>query len=135
MSIIKQAFDKVKPENRQFVAKSKALADEVCEALRAKDISQKEVAEKLGKQPSEISKWLSGMHNPTLRTVTTLEVLLGTDLLITPAQAKKQYGKREYVYMKVHASSHPMGKRPYTNAVQIKRPAEAISKVRGIKAS
>lgn len=135
MSIIKQAFEKVKPENRQFVSKSKALADEVYEALKRKGISQSELAAKLGKQPSEISKWLSGMHNPTLRTITNLEVLLGTELMMTPTQAQKRYGQRAYVYMKVHASQKRTEQKIYERAVSHKGPKNITSRAKGIKAA
>lgn len=135
MSIVEKALEKIKPENRQFVAKSKALADQVYQTLQSKGISQKEVAEKLGKQPSEISKWLSGMHNPTLRTITNLEVLLGTDLMLTPAQAQQRFAKREYVYMTVYASTPVKVIGNYQEAARVKKPAQAISPAKGIKAA
>jgi len=52
--------------------------------LREKDISKKELAEKLDKKPSEISKWLSGDHNFTLRSLAKLSAELGETLLEVP---------------------------------------------------
>lgn len=135
MSIVKKALGKIKPENRQFVAKSKALADQVYDALKSKGISQKELAKKLGKQPSEISKWLSGQHNPTLRTITNLEVLLGTDLIMTPCQAKDRYHKHEYVYMTVHTQKPEVGIGHYQPATPPKKNIKGIPSKRSIKAA
>ncbi|WP_051416498.1 helix-turn-helix transcriptional regulator [Asinibacterium sp. OR53] len=52
--------------------------------LREKGITQKELAQKLGKQPSEISKWLNDEHNFTLRSLAKLQAELGETLLEVP---------------------------------------------------
>jgi len=52
--------------------------------LREKGISKKELAEKLEKKPSEISKWLSDEHNFTLRSLAKLSAELGEPLLKVP---------------------------------------------------
>ena len=56
----------------------------VNEILREKGISKKELADKLDKKPSEISKWLSGKHNFTLRSLAKLSAELGEPLLEVP---------------------------------------------------
>lgn len=52
--------------------------------LKEKGITQKELAARLDKSPSEISKWLSGNHNLTLRSIAKLEAELGADLIYIP---------------------------------------------------
>lgn len=52
--------------------------------LKEKGYSQKDLAEKLGKKPSEISKWLKGEHNFTLRSLAKLEAELGAPLFYVP---------------------------------------------------
>ncbi len=52
--------------------------------LRENNISKKELAEKLEKSPSEISKWLSGEHNFTLRSLAKLSAELGEPLMEVP---------------------------------------------------
>lgn len=49
--------------------------------LEKKKISQKKLAELLDKKPSEISKWLNGEHNFTLRSIAKLQAELGEPLL------------------------------------------------------
>lgn len=52
--------------------------------LKAKGYTQKSLAEKLDKNPSEIHKWLSGEHNFTLRSIAKLQAELGEILLEVP---------------------------------------------------
>ena len=51
------------------------------DTLKAKGISQKLFASMMGKNASEISKWLSGTHNFTIDTLTDIEGVLGVKLL------------------------------------------------------
>jgi transcriptional regulator with XRE-family HTH domain len=52
--------------------------------LREQQMSKKELAEKLDKNPSEISKWLGGEHNFTLRSLAKISAELGEPLLVIP---------------------------------------------------
>lgn len=56
------------------------------EALQAQGLTQKDLADKLDKRPSEISKWLKGEHNFTLRSLCKLQCELGTKLIEIPKQ-------------------------------------------------
>lgn len=49
---------------------------------------QKDLAERMGKSPAEVSKWLSGLHNLTQQSIVKMEEALGADITITPEQAK-----------------------------------------------
>ncbi|WP_175454309.1 helix-turn-helix domain-containing protein [Algoriphagus alkaliphilus] len=60
------------------------LVIRINQLLREKGITKKELAEKLEKQPSEISKWLGGEHNFTLRSLAKLSAELGEPLLEVP---------------------------------------------------
>ncbi len=57
------------------------LAAKIDDALEAQGISKKEFADKLGKSPSEISKWLGGTHNFTTSTLIDIEAALGIQLI------------------------------------------------------
>jgi transcriptional regulator with XRE-family HTH domain len=52
--------------------------------LKEKGITQKKLAEMMEKKPSEISKWLSGEHNFTLKSLAKLSAELGEPLLEVP---------------------------------------------------
>lgn len=52
-------------------------------ALEKTGRNQKFLAEKLNKEQSEISKWLSGFHNPTWGTITKIEKALEYKILYT----------------------------------------------------
>lgn len=47
--------------------------------LSLRDISQQSLAGKMGKQPSEVSKWLSGDHNFTIDTLSDIGYYLDMD--------------------------------------------------------
>jgi len=62
------------------------LVVRINQLLREKAITKKELAEKLDKNPSEISKWLGGEHNFTLRSLAKLSAELGEPLLEVPTR-------------------------------------------------
>ena len=59
-----------------------ALADKIDMILKEKNISQKQLAKKMGKTEAEVSRWLGGTHNFTLRTIARISEALGVKLLI-----------------------------------------------------
>jgi len=79
--------NRTKPETRQYVHKNLALVAEISRLMKEKGWSQKDLAKKIGKTESEISKWLSGLHNLTLKSITKLEVVLEATLLEVPQNA------------------------------------------------
>lgn len=58
-----------------------AIADKIDMILREKNISQKQLAKKMGKTEAEVSRWLGGTHNFTLRTIAKISDALGVKLL------------------------------------------------------
>ena len=89
--IIDTIRESIKPEQRIFIRKNLEISEQVLSQLKQKGWTQKEFAEKLGKEPSEISKWLSGFHNLTLQSISKMEAVLGEDIIITPIEAKVQF--------------------------------------------
>ena len=91
-------FDKIikrtSKESKIYVSKSLDIIDQIYEITERKGMTQKDLANALWKNESEISKWLSGEHNLTLRTIAKIEAVLGEDIIITPMKAKKQYKKK-----------------------------------------
>lgn len=58
-----------------------AIADKIDMILREKNISQKQLAKNMGKTEAEVSRWLGGTHNFTLRTIAKISDALGVKLL------------------------------------------------------
>ena len=82
------------PEIDKLVERNLAIAVKVQSILDNRGIKQKKFAEMLDKKPSEVSKWLTGLHNLTLKSITKMEVALGEDLInIEPITEYK------YVYL------------------------------------
>ena len=52
----------------------------IADALKAKGISQKRLAEMTGRSESEVSEWLSGDRNFTIDTLSDISQYLGAEL-------------------------------------------------------
>jgi len=70
-------------EVRIFVRQYTDIVLRINQILTAKGYTQKSLAEKMNKKPSEINKWLKGSHNLTLKTLAKLEAELGEPIIYT----------------------------------------------------
>jgi transcriptional regulator with XRE-family HTH domain len=64
-----------------FVTMSFDIVDRIHEILRLKKLSQKDLADLLVKRESEVSKWMTGTHNFTLKTLVKIEDVLGFPII------------------------------------------------------
>jgi ribosome-binding protein aMBF1 (putative translation factor) len=85
-TVLQRILDKTPKDVEIFVDKYADLVLRINQILQEKGYSQKSLADKLEKRPSEIHKWLSGDHNFTLRSIAKLEAELGEILLEVPAR-------------------------------------------------
>ena len=69
---------------RQQMEWSFRIADEIDDALKAKGITQKELAKRLGTSAAAVSRWLGGGHNFTLSTLARISVVLDVPLISVP---------------------------------------------------
>jgi ribosome-binding protein aMBF1 (putative translation factor) len=76
-----KAKAKYRRENREWLKKSAAIAVQVLDALKAQNLSQKDLAERLNISPQQISKIVKGQENMTLETISNLEVALGIQII------------------------------------------------------
>ncbi|MEG0851795.1 MAG: helix-turn-helix transcriptional regulator [Flavobacterium sp.] len=79
------------PEIERFVEKNLAITEKIRFALEQKGWKALDLAKALDKSPSEVSKWLTGMHNLTLKSITKLETVLGLDLISVEPIKEIQY--------------------------------------------
>lgn len=85
MKTIKTSFSSmvanVPTDLKAEVDLSFAIADRLDVLIKEKGLSKKEFADAIGKRPSEITKWLSGQHNFTIRTISMLMSFFGKPLV------------------------------------------------------
>lgn len=109
-------FDRIrnrtKPETHRYVQKNLAVVAEVSRLMKEKGWTQKELAKKMGKTESEVSKWLSGLHNLTLKSIVKLETILEADLLKVPEAPVRAAANVHYVVMTIEKpfQNRPLGK-------------------------
>lgn len=82
------------PEIDSFIDKNLAITEKVRDAFILKGWNNADLAKAMDKSPSEVSKWLSGMHNLTLKSIIKMEQALGIDLI--HCEPIKEY---EYVFL------------------------------------
>lgn len=82
-SNILQRLNAESNDNYEKVASRMRLAMKIADAIEASGMTKKEFAARLGKHPSEISKWLSGTHNFTHDTLFEISKVLDIDLIDT----------------------------------------------------
>ncbi|RLD63417.1 MAG: hypothetical protein DRI95_11725 [Bacteroidetes bacterium] len=78
-------------EIEKFVEKNIAITEKVNNILHERGISKAQFANMLGKKPSEVSKWLSGSHNLTLKSIIKMENALDVDLINIDPEIEIKY--------------------------------------------
>lgn len=77
----RQMVAAVPTEIKQEVDLEFAISNRIYNLMTKRGLSKVEFAQALGKRPSEITKWLSGQHNFTLRTISLLSAFFGEELI------------------------------------------------------
>jgi transcriptional regulator with XRE-family HTH domain len=85
------------PEIDKLVEKNLAIANKIHNMLKERGLKPADLARMLDKKPSEISKWLTGNHTFTTKTITKIETVLGDDIIHIEPQ-------KEFVYLKVYVN-------------------------------
>lgn len=76
---VREVLDRIPAADRKKISNKMYLAARLDDLLVAKGWNKSTFAEKMGKRPSEISKWLSGTHNFTMDTLTDIAHFLEVD--------------------------------------------------------
>ena len=71
----------ISPEMKLQMEMSVAIANRIYEILENRGMSQKDLAKRLGKTETEVSRWLSGTHNLTLATICKISTALDADVV------------------------------------------------------
>lgn len=85
MKTISNKFQQMIAEVPQDIQTEIDLSFDIANAIQLlmqqRGLTKKQFADALGKKPSEVTKWLSGQHNFTIRTLSTLSTFFGTPLI------------------------------------------------------
>jgi len=80
----------INPQEEKKVICRMKLAARIDESRKKKGWNKKEFAKRLNKQPSEITKWLSGTHNFTCDTLVDIQEVLGIELINIEEKQREQ---------------------------------------------
>lgn len=69
------------PAIEKLIKKNLAISDKISQILTSKGMKASDLAILMNKQKSEISKWLSGQHTFTTKTIVTIEAALDTEII------------------------------------------------------
>lgn len=79
--LFRQCLTSIPAEQKAEFELSFSIAERISDILKSKNLTQKELARRLGKRESEISKWLTGRHNFTTQTIARIETALGCKVI------------------------------------------------------
>lgn len=68
-----------------YTNKSMDILERIHDIMKEKNINQKELADLLGKKESEVSKWINGVQNFTIKTISKIEEALDEEILVVKA--------------------------------------------------
>ena len=81
-NVIDELLGTITPVEQAKTDAKMLLAAKIADAMKAKGWKNKDLLQEMGKKnPSEITKWLSGTHNFTVETLVELENVLNAKLL------------------------------------------------------
>lgn len=79
--LFRQCLSAIPEGQRAEFELSYGIAERLDAILKEKGITQHELARRLGKRDSEVSKWLTGRHNFTTSTIARIEQAVGERLI------------------------------------------------------
>jgi antitoxin component HigA of HigAB toxin-antitoxin module len=71
----------VPEETKLEVATEMAISNRIDELMTQRGLTKTGLAKALNKRPCEVTKWLSGQHNFTIRTLAMLSAYFGVELM------------------------------------------------------
>lgn len=82
--LFRECLAQVSDKTRAEFNLSFAIADRIVSILKNQGLTQKELAMRMGKRESEISRWLTGRHNFTTNTLADIALVLGEPIVSVP---------------------------------------------------
>lgn len=104
MSSFDRIAKRVAKDTKRYTFQSLDIVDQIQKYLDDEHLSQKDLADKLGKSESEISRWMTGLHNFSIKTISKIEAELDVEILVTPLRLEM----RKYEEKLIKAMSMPV---------------------------
>ncbi|MCR5036462.1 MAG: helix-turn-helix domain-containing protein [Bacteroidales bacterium] len=86
--LFRECLDSIPKDRMAEFELNFSIAERIAEILKQKGMTQRDLANKLGKRESEISKWLTGRHNFTISTLSKISYILDSPIILV---ANKPY--------------------------------------------
>lgn len=124
----------VSDEVKRFVDHSFDIVNRIHDILENQGKTQRDLATLMGKKESEISKWMQGTHNFTLKSLAKIESVLGEKLIVAPKINEVLVKKEVLAFFNQHfewKTALPTQNTPATekkNSISIKVIGETVSK-------
>ena len=90
--IFEKILERIPSYQKRMTRISVDIGAQIFEYMKAEGINQRQLADKLGKKESEISKWLNGSHNFTIETIAKIEDVFDKDIVLVPMFAIQDLG-------------------------------------------
>lgn len=81
-SVIQEAYDSIPDIDWATDAITEGIASRIDAVMKEKGISKKELAALTRRRPSDVTRWLSGGHNFTCRTIALIEQALESPIIM-----------------------------------------------------
>ncbi|MDE6521447.1 MAG: helix-turn-helix domain-containing protein [Muribaculaceae bacterium] len=78
---LRELLSDISPEERAEARLSFQISNRLDFLMKEKGLSKKQLADAIGKRPSEITRWLSGEHNFTISTLAMLSSFFGQPVI------------------------------------------------------
>ena len=119
-ALVNQLLAETSPVEKAQISNRMTLATRLDDLIQAKGWNKSEFASKVGKSPSEITKWLSGTQNFTIDTLTEIAVALKISIVELFAAPQPQIvDNRHFVIMsdatELWTTIEPPAKMPIAN--------------------
>jgi transcriptional regulator with XRE-family HTH domain len=98
----------VSDEVKRFVDHSFDIVNRIYDLLEKQGKTQRDLANLMGKKESEISKWMQGTHNFTLKSLAKIESVLGEKLIVAPKADEVLVKEEVLVFYKKNFEVKPM---------------------------
>lgn len=82
--VLQRSIARLSPESVEHSRLAFDVSDRLAAILQKKGMTQRDLAKGLGKSEAEVSKWLGGTQNFTLKTIATIQSFLGENLILIP---------------------------------------------------